>query len=499
MEEDKARSDQRPPSDEDTPEYREWLAAAYDTDVHEHWLAPFEELALKVFAPPEKGMALEIGCATGRATERLFAALPKRTRLVAQEDRVFLLERARARLGDQMGSRLFFNSDNLPKLRYDDKVFSCAFSNLSWWERADRGDLLVELVRVLDDDATLLLTAPLAGTFRQLFDLLREVLVKLDLAGKLGPSLVAAECAYAAPEAWADDVREAGLGDVRVERHSIDRIFGSSHGLFASTVAQARWLGMWKQHLGDETDRLLWHVRQMIDAYWSDTPFPLTIEVGCLVARKIPGARMSLAIEPIEDEAHPEAPERHPMPMDDSGLGPMPGGVSEPFSPAAGDAFASGEAIADVLLSTPEGRLSQPPEPIRIESDAPAAIDVEPVDGEPVEGEALDSEPPSAGWSPPSVELGHGTMVLGDGEIQPEDLDEPAEEEPAEAEPLEPVDAEPLEPVDLEEPRGQVVTPIDLGAPPPPPVIPVDPVLPDDEPIPDWDQDFPDDDFKPKG
>ena len=34
-----------PPDDENTPEYREWLAAAYDTDVYEQWHKPFEDLA----------------------------------------------------------------------------------------------------------------------------------------------------------------------------------------------------------------------------------------------------------------------------------------------------------------------------------------------------------------------------------------------------------------------------------------------------------------------
>ena len=154
-----------PPEDEATPEYREWLAAAYDTDVYQQWLKPFEDLLHRRLETLPKGMALEIGCATGRGTERLMNALGDKIRLVAQEDRNYLLDLARARLADQVGSRLFFNSDQLPRLRYDGKVFASVVANLSWWERTDRAALLAEMVRVLDDEGQVVLTAPLAGTF----------------------------------------------------------------------------------------------------------------------------------------------------------------------------------------------------------------------------------------------------------------------------------------------------------------------------------------------
>ncbi len=458
MDDAKQPADETPPADEDTPEYREWLAAAFDTDVYEQWLRPFEEMAVRVLEPPERGMVLEVGCATGRATERLLGVLPGKVRLVAQEDRGYLLDRARGRLADHVGSRLFFNSDALPKLRYDDKVFSAAFSNLTWWERPDRTDLLREVSRVLDDGGRLVLTAPLAGTFRQILDLAREVLVKLDLSASVGPALAALEAAFPTPEALLEEARTAGMDDVRVERAEVDRMFASSHGLFTSTVAQARWLGIWKRFLGDETQRLAWHVRRMIDAYWAGSPFPAAIVVGCLVARKPPSAPAHVAGRAVRTAA-----------------------VAVTADAAGG--FASGDAIADALLSSPAARPSVPPEPIR----ATAVQD----DAEPIDVEPIDAEPAQDAWDSPS-DLEHGAMTIDEGDVLPDDpagdVNYPG---PRASGPPQ------VEPVELAEPLGRRVRPVGLIDPKAPgrgaPTRGALPAADDDTP--EWDRDWDDDDY----
>lgn len=494
----KAPSGQRP-SDESTPEFREWLAAAYDTDVHEQWLKPFSDLVAKRFEPPGRGMVLEVGCATGRSTERLLESLGGKTRLVAQEGRGFLLDLARARLADHVGSRLFFNSDPLPRLRYDEKVFSAVVSNYGWWDREDRDELLREMIRVLDDDGLVVLTAPLAGTFGELVDLAREVAVKLDLVSKLEPRVEALERMFLTSEEWEEMVRGVGFERIRVDCTEIERRFASSRELFAATLTQAIWDGLWRRALGDEAERVLWHVRQMIDAYWADSSFPLTVAAGCLTAHRPRGfvvhkpaaaPRGDVAIPVVLDgesqsDREPERP------------------VSSP--PAAPDGYiASGDAIAAELLGLPADAAAEESIP-EVEADStatqtgePESIEAEPIEAEPIEPEPLE-ESPSAILSaldepepyvPDAGDL-HGPNGESGGPQAPGPYDPGILDLGAPGRPSAP----PVAPIPLERPQAAPVAPVPLGRPRIHPLRPLDldtlaaepeELLPDD-----WDEDAP--------
>jgi len=485
-----------PPDDENTPEYREWLAAAYDTDVYEQWLKPFEELLQRRIEPLSRGMALEVGCATGRGTEQLMKAIGTKSRLVAQEDRGFLLDLARARLGDLVGSRLFFNSDPLPKLRYDEKVFSTVVANLSWWERADRAALLGEMARVLDDDGMVVLTAPLAGTFAELIDLSREVAVKLDVAAKLEPRIAALETMFSTPEDWVEEVESLGLTDARVDCNEVELAFASSKDLFSSTVAQARWVGLWRKAFGEDDKRLVWHVRQMIDAFWADGKFTMTVAAGCLTARRPQGFVARKAVERPRLE-EPEVPV-----LLAGGTGAdHPPKRPQTIPPSRGDGYyASGDAIAAELLGmggaprATEDDRTLAEEPEEVEAVEPEPVEPEPSEAEPLDGDAL-QEISSAGAVDP---LDEGEAYVPDEA----DLHSPSEPGDAPRPTLEELNrvldegsgVEPdlsYSPIPLGAPRAAPVRPIELGEPQIRPVAPVDldePPVDLEDSIPDWEK-----------
>jgi SAM-dependent methyltransferase len=490
--------------EEDTPEYREWLAAAYDTDVYEQWIRPFEQALYRDLEVPEKGMVLEVGCATGHGTQQLLRALDGRLRLVAQEDRSFLLDLARARLTDHVGSKLFFNSDHLPKLRYDASVFSLVVANLSWWERPDRPELLAEMIRVLDRGGRVAVTVPVAGTFGEILDLVREVSVKLDLAPAVDPLLARADAVFAPPDDWVNQFEEAGLTAVQFRTEEATLAFGSSRALFSSTVSQARWAPIWKEIFGAEWDRILWHVRQMIDAYWADAPFPLTLRVGVVSARK--GT-------PSEISAAPPAP---PPRVAEEGETPAAGAREAAAVPAPEPPrreIASGFDIAEALLGpdVPDAPAAPdaldppviaPPLQIRFEprdeaqtldSDEleplPEPLEVEPL-AEPEELEPLldPAQPESydpyaaeaSGSADPYAGIGGTPAAPLDSEPYDPLLDEPEPYRPDEGDlhavvpgPRDPSgEFEPLS--DRPRPSVEPVQPMDLGRPAIEPLVPVD-------------------------
>jgi SAM-dependent methyltransferase len=485
-----------PPDDENTPEYREWLAAAYDTDVYEQWLKPFEELLQRRIEPLSRGMALEVGCATGRGTEQLMKALGTKSRLVAQEDRGFLLDLARARMGDHVGSRLFFNSDPLPKLRYDGKVFSTVVANLSWWERTDRAALLAEMARVLDDGGMVVLTAPLAGTFAELIDLSREVAVKLDVAAKLEPRIAALEAMFSTPEEWVEEVEALGLANARVDCNEVELTFASSKELFSSTLAQARWVGLWRKAFGEDDKRLVWHIRQMIDAYWADGKFTMTVAAGCLTARRPEGfvARKTAEKPRVEE---PEMPVLLAAESEADGPPQRP----QTIPPARRDGYyASGDAIAAELLGlggaphAVEDDRTLAEEPEEVEALEPEPLAAEHTEPEPVEAEAVEEVSSAAAMDP----LEEGEPYVPDEA----DLHSPTDPGDAPRPTLEDLDSlldggsgleqDPaFSPVPLGMPQASPVAPIDLGEPQIRPVAPVDlddPPVDLDDSIPDWER-----------
>ncbi|MBI5502549.1 MAG: methyltransferase domain-containing protein [Deltaproteobacteria bacterium] len=515
-----ARAAAPPPEDEATPEYREWLAAAYDTDVYEQWLRPFEELLHRRLELLPKGMALEIGCATGRGTEHLMAALGERVRLVAQEDRGFLLDLARARLADLVGSRLFFNSDPLPRLRYDEKVFATVVANLTWWERADRASLLAEMARVLDDEGQVVLTAPLAGTFSELIDLAREVSVKLDQVSKLEPRIAALEAMFATPEDWAAEVEQAGLVDARVDCTEIELPYASSRELFSSTLAQARWLSLWRRAFAEDDKRLVWHVRQMIDSYWAEGKFTLTLAAGCLTARR---PRGFVARKAVERPAPADEP-LVPVVLDGDSEAARAPRAPRPATipPARADSYyASGDAIAAELLGLgPGSDLHARPASVAprvAPTPPPEPLDAEPIEAEPIEAEAEEAEASGEFSTPGALDpLDEGEPYvpdLADVHVTPEDpgrprpsqedldalLSEGSGLEPAPAfggadpgptvPPGRPSQFPDVSPLPLGQPRAVPVHPVELGRPQFQPVEPVDldevTAEPDDD-LPDW-------------
>lgn len=488
------------PVDESTPEFREWLAAAYDTDVHEQWLKPFSDLVAKRFEPPGRGMVLEVACATGRGTQRLLETLGDKTRLVAQEGRGFLLDLARARLADHVGSRLFFNSDPLPRLRYDEKVFSAVVSNYGWWDREDRDELLREMIRVLDDDGLLVLTAPLAGTFAELVDLAREVAVKLDVVSKLEPRIEALERLFVTPEEWEEMVGAVGFDRIRVDCAEVEQRFASSRELFAATLTQAIWEKLWVRALGDEAERVLWHVRQMIDAYWADTPFPLTIAAGCLTAHRPQGFVVHKPAAPRADVAIPVV-----LDGDSQAHGEPARPTTSP--PARDDGYiASGDAIAAELLgadATADATAEESIPEVEADSTATQTGEPEPIEAEPIEPEPVEAEPfeesssaiLSALDEPEPYIPDAGDLHAPNGEpggprapapYDPNDLDLGGPARPS---------AAPVAPIPLGRPQAAPVAPVPLGRPRIHPVRPLEldtlaaepeELLPDD-----WDDDAP--------
>ena len=165
-----------------------------------------------------------------------------------------------------------------------------AVANLILHDTEDPRRVLSEMRRVLRPGSGRIgVTRPLAGTFVEFYDLLREaietggderngVLDKLDKHMAMFPD---------APEARTE-LEQAGFEDVEVEVRRFSLLFRSSREFFFAPVIEHGFLKRWKDLFPDKTSTqraFLW-AKRAIDTYHGAGPFSLTVEAGLLTGSK---------------------------------------------------------------------------------------------------------------------------------------------------------------------------------------------------------------------
>jgi hypothetical protein len=141
----------------------------------------------------------------------------------------------------------------------------------------------------------------LAGTFQELHDLYREVLIKHD-KHDAQVRLERYIACYPTFERVEQAMAAAGLtGAVEIDEFSL--LFRSARELFYAPVIEYGPLADWKAVAGGGQDSqdVFWYIKQAIDAYFADAPFHLAVKAACVVGRK--PVRASDAIVESSDPA----------------------------------------------------------------------------------------------------------------------------------------------------------------------------------------------------
>jgi ubiquinone/menaquinone biosynthesis C-methylase UbiE len=287
----------------------EKMARVYDDEILPIWSQRFGRILLRGLEVPEKAMVLDVGCATGFPSLEILKRMDDQSRIIAIDPLGPLLDVARKKAGSLAGKRIFFRSEPaIYKLAFADEVYDLVVSNLGITRLDEPQKAVLEFARVAKNGGMIIITLPLAGTFNEFYDIYREVLTKADqhevlerLEGHINLMPDADSVV-----SW---MEEAQLVEIDVEVEEFSLLFKSSREFFFAPVVEFGPLSAWKEIAGkgQTMQEIFWHIKEAIDAYFSDRAFEITVKAGCFRGKKpLQPVLVETEEEPREDATPPE-------------------------------------------------------------------------------------------------------------------------------------------------------------------------------------------------
>src|SRR3989339_258709 len=224
----------------------EKMARVYDSEILPVWSERFARMIFRGLSIPEKATILEIGCSTGYVCQELLKRADHKTRIVAIDPISPLLDVARRKVGALYGKRVFLRSDALTaKLSFASEVYDLVLSNLGLLQIDMPALAIEEFTRVTRCGGNVIFTLPLEGTYREFFDLFREVISR-KRRSEISARLEEHVAKIPSSKTVLDWCQAAGLEDVEVDVREFSLLFKSSREFFFAPVIDYGPLSDWK-------------------------------------------------------------------------------------------------------------------------------------------------------------------------------------------------------------------------------------------------------------
>lgn len=263
----------------------EKLARIYDAEILPVWSHRFGRMLLRNLTIQPGWQVLDVACGTGFPAVEIIRRMPEGARLIAIDDSSAMLDIARKKVEEMGAKGVFFRSESaVPRLSFADDVYHLVVCNLGLGDFKDPARALVDFARVTRPGGEVRCTLPLLGTFREFYDIYREVLIKHDkheiveaLNEHIASTLVSPDECYG----W---LAAAGLQNARVEIDEFTMLFRSSREFFFAPVIEYGPLPDWKKVAGrgQEMQDIFWYIKEAIDTYFEGRAFEVTVRAGLL-------------------------------------------------------------------------------------------------------------------------------------------------------------------------------------------------------------------------
>lgn len=150
----------------------------------------------------------------------------------------------------------------------------------------ERQALLSEARRLLVEGGQFVLGLPLRGSFQEIFDLLREYALHHDVS-ELSKTIEASSLARPNLERLTEELETVGFDEVDVEFHRLTIPYGKGGGFFDDPTARLLILPDIEAALGGMgLAEGLRYARSAAEKYWAESPFELSLNLGCASARR---------------------------------------------------------------------------------------------------------------------------------------------------------------------------------------------------------------------
>jgi SAM-dependent methyltransferase len=262
-------------------------AAIFETFVVPRYLSLFGDLVLEMMVESEEAQVVHLLCRTGYP-DRGIALKLTGAHIVGLDGSQAALELARAKAATMPEMVSDYRlSEELPT-PLPAAAFSHAVTLHPLANPEERGRVLAEFARLLAPHGQGLVAIPLRGSFQELADLLREYALKYD-DHDVARAVEEAVLVRPTVEMFGAEMEEHGFDFVDVTLRPKTLTFQSGRDFFEDPITRLLILPEVRMNLNlDETDKPFSYVREAIDKYWSESPFELTINVGCATGRRAP-------------------------------------------------------------------------------------------------------------------------------------------------------------------------------------------------------------------
>jgi len=253
-----------------------------DSVVAPQYGARFAQGLLDALPEGDRLQVLDVGCGTGQISFRMLQRLGSSSRVIAVDHDAGLIALARQRGFGDIGSRLFFKTEDAEKLSFGEGVFDAVVAHLLYRDLADRAAALREMHRVLVPGGTLLLTTPLRGTFGEVHEMLRERVVANDDAA-LGRAIDELVQRDPSAQELESAVRAAGFGTLELQHTSFRLSYPNVEALFSDRLLETIAFPEWREAVGADA---LADVERRLRVYFEQGALSLTVQAARLIARR---------------------------------------------------------------------------------------------------------------------------------------------------------------------------------------------------------------------
>lgn len=257
-------------------------ALAYDGAVVPRYARSFGERLLQSLRFNTRPSVLDLACRTGYPASQILEQR-RDGRIIALDRDPKFLELARARMGSEVGRRVFLKQGGATELRFGAEVFTHAVCNLLDRVSVDRAAVFSEAMRVLVPGGQMVFTLALQGTFLEAVDLLREIATRRDLT-RVAERVEQYATNFPTATQARDELAAQGFTDVTVDAWEFTLDYRSAHALFGDPVIQHAALADWRwcAEAAPDADAVLAALRSGFDTYFGETGLALTVVGGAV-------------------------------------------------------------------------------------------------------------------------------------------------------------------------------------------------------------------------
>lgn len=261
-------------------------AAIYESLVVSRYIQVFGDAAVPLLLPFNPAVLVHLGCRTGYPAAAIGRQLPGCTVTGVDSSPAALeLARTKASLINSVVAN-YVHADELPT-PLQPNVFTHAFSLHPLGMKGDYAQVFAEHYRLLLGGGQMVSALPLRGSFPEIYDMLREYALRHDQP-HFGEAVDAASTQRPTPETLAAHVQAAGFMEVDVTVELVSITFDNGRDFLEDPIARLVVGPDVRCSIPvDSGVENAWdYAGHAIAKYWSEIPFELTVNIGCVSARK---------------------------------------------------------------------------------------------------------------------------------------------------------------------------------------------------------------------